>query len=238
MHAEIPFTPKAFVKATSSKQITVLLAEDHSVVQQSRCALLNMDGDFLVAGEARTGQEAVEMAMAFRPDVILMDIAMPGLNGLEAAREILAANPGIRVVIRSAHSDDGYLKRMKAAGVAGVLEKQAPAAIVVKAIHAVAEGQTFFRPSIIKYRRHDPSQWRDRNGSPEEPLNRLTPREFLVLRLVAEGSTNRKVAAELGISIKTVEKHRQHLMSKLNIRGTAGLTRYWITSVLSKGASI
>lgn len=119
---------------TSSKQITVLLAEDHAVVRQGLCSLLNADGQFLVLGEARTGREAVEMAQALRPDVILMDIAMPVLNGLEATRQILTADPKARIVVLSAHSDDVYVERMNEAGAAGFLEKQTSAEILTKAI--------------------------------------------------------------------------------------------------------
>jgi DNA-binding NarL/FixJ family response regulator len=213
---------------TSAKQITVLLAEDHAIVRQGLCSLLRADGHFLVAGEARTGREAVELAQTLRPDVILMDIAMPVLNGLEATRQILAANPAAKVVVLSAHSDDVYVERMNAAGVAGFLEKQTSAEILTKAIHEVVAGRTFFSPSIAKRLRDDQSKPRDRDGLLKAHGARLTSRESEVLQLVAEGSANKQVAAELGISIKTVEKHRQHLMDKLKIHDTAGLTRYAI----------
>jgi DNA-binding NarL/FixJ family response regulator len=130
------------------RQITVLLADDHSIVRQGLCALLVADGGFKMAGEARNGREAVEMAKALRPDVILMDIAMPMLNGLEATRQILAANPAAKVVILSAHSDDAYIESMNEVGVAGFLEKQTSAEILTKAIREVAKGNTFFSPSI------------------------------------------------------------------------------------------
>jgi len=213
---------------TAAKQITVLLAEDHAIVRQGLCSLLRADGHFLVAGEARTGREAVEMAQTLRPDVILMDIAMPVLNGLEATRQILAANPAAKVVVLSAHSDDVYVERMNEAGVVGFLEKQTSAEILTKAIHEVVAGRTFFSPSIAKRLRDDQSKPRDRDGLLKAHGARLTSRESEVLQLVAEGSANKQVAAELGISIKTVEKHRQHLMDKLKIHDTAGLTRYAI----------
>jgi len=212
------------------KQITVMLAEDHAIVRQGLCALLNADGHFKMAGEARTGREAVEMAHKLRPDVILMDIAMPVLNGLEATRQILAANPAARIIILSAHSDDEYIERTTAAGVAGFLEKQTSAEILTKAIREVAKGGTYFSPAIAKRLPHDKSKPRGRDGLPMAHGARLTSRESEVLQLVAEGSANKQVAAELGISIKTVEKHRQHLMDKLNIHETAGLTRYAISA--------
>ena len=213
---------------TAAKQITVLLAEDHAIVRQGLCSLLHADGHFLVVGEARTGREAVEMARTLRPDVILMDIAMPVLNGLEATRQILVANPAAKVVVLSAHSDDVYVERMNEAGVVGFLEKQTSAEILTKAIHEVVAGRTFFSPSIAKRLRDDQSKPRDRDGLLKAHGARLTSRESEVLQLVAEGSANKQVAAELGISIKTVEKHRQHLMDKLKIHDTAGLTRYAI----------
>src|ERR1044071_6934189 len=125
---------------TPAKQITVLLAEDHAIVRQGVCALLKMDGHFLIVGEARTGREAVDLALVLRPDVILMDIAMPVLNGLEATRQILAANSAARILILSAHSDDAYIERMTAAGVAGFLEKQTSAEILTEAIREVVKG--------------------------------------------------------------------------------------------------
>jgi DNA-binding NarL/FixJ family response regulator len=213
---------------TASKQISVLLAEDHAVVRQGLCSLLNADGHFSVIGEARTGREAVAMALGLRPDVILMDVAMPTLNGLDATRQILAANPGAKIVVLSAHSDDVYVERMNAAGVVGFLEKQTSAEVLTKAIREVAEGRKYFSPSIAKRMQSEGNKVLDRNGLPKAGAVRLTAREAEVLQLVAEGSANKQVAAELGISIKTVEKHRQHVMQKLNIHETAGLTRYAI----------
>ncbi len=212
------------------KAITVLLAEDHAVVRQGLSALLNADGHFRMVGEARNGREAVDLARTLQPDVILMDIAMPILNGLEATRQILAANPAAKVVILSAHSDDAYIERMQAAGVAGFLEKQTSAELLTKAIREVAQGKSYFSPSITKRLARDPSRPRDRTGLVKVNGLRLTSRESEVLQLVAEGSANKQIAAALGISIKTVEKHRQHLMDKLNIHDTAGLTRYAIAS--------
>lgn len=202
-----------------AKPISVLLAEDHIVVRQGLCALLKGEGQFVVVGEARTGREAVEQARTLRPDVILMDIAMPVLNGLEATRQILAANPAARVIILSAHTDDVYVEHISRTGVAGFLEKQTSAEILTKALCAVARGQTFFSPSIAQRLRPEPPRGKE---------TQLTSRETEVLQLVAEGGANKQIAAELGISIKTVEKHRQHLMDKLGIHDTAGLTRYAI----------
>jgi DNA-binding NarL/FixJ family response regulator len=212
------------------KKITVLLAEDHAIVRQGLCSLLKTDGQFTILGEAQTGRVAVELAQTLKPDVILMDIAMPGLNGLEASRQILTTNPAARIIILSAHSDDEYIKLASAAGVAGFLEKQTSADILTKAIREVAQGNKFYSPAITKRLASIKSHSLARDGLPKASSARLTSRETEVLQLVAEGSANKQVAAALGISIKTVEKHRQHLMDKLDIHDTAGLTRHAITA--------
>jgi DNA-binding NarL/FixJ family response regulator len=210
------------------KKITVLIADDHAIVRQGFCALLETDDDFAVVGEARTGQEAVAMAGRLQPDVVLMDIGMPVLNGLEATRQILAAGSQARVLVLSAHSEDEYVERAVAAGVIGFLEKQTSAEILTQAIHAAAKGQAFFSPAIAKRLAESRSRSTNRDGLAQTHGSRLTAREAEVLQLVAEGQANKQVASSLRISIKTVEKHRQHVMDKLNIHETAGLTRYAI----------
>ncbi|MBL9186203.1 MAG: response regulator transcription factor [Opitutaceae bacterium] len=213
---------------TSAKPITVLLAEDHAIVRQGLRTLLETEGRFAVIGQAQTGREAVDLAAALRPDVILMDIAMPVLNGLEATRQILAAWPAARIIILSAHSDDEYVERTVATGVAGFLEKQTSAEILAQAIHEVAAGKSFFSPAIARRMASIKGRSLGRDGLGKADGARLTTRESEVLQLVAEGYANKQVAAELGISIKTVEKHRQNLMDKLNLHEIAGLTRYAI----------
>lgn len=215
---------------TTTKPITILLAEDHAIVRQGLGALLKADGQFRLVGETRTGREAVALARSLRPDVILMDIAMPVLNGLEATRQILAANPSARVLILSAHSDDAYVERALAVGAAGFLEKQSSAEILTTAIREVAGGHRFLSPSIRKLQQTGPNRPRDRDGFLKANSKLLTAREAEVLQMVTEGSANKQIALDLGISIKTVEKHRQHLMDKLNIHDTAGLTRYAIAA--------
>ncbi len=215
---------------TKFTPITTLLAEDHAIVRQGLCALLRISGHFVIVGEARTGREAVELARTLRPDVILMDIAMPELNGLEATRRILAENPHARIVILSAHSDDEYIVRMTQAGAVGFLEKQTSAEILAKALFEIAKGNAFFSPAIARRLNTAAPMPRDRDGLLQTAAARLTSRECEVLQLVAEGAANKQVAAHLGISIKTVEKHRQHLMDKLNIHDTASLTRFAIST--------
>ncbi len=219
--------------------ITILVAEDHAVVRQGLCCLLANSGGFSIVGEARTGREAVDLAAALKPDVILMDIAMPMLNGFEATRQILTAKPDSRVIMLSAHSDDEYVDRMSVVGASGFLEKQTSGDILVAAIHAVFEGRTFVSPSIAKRRAQRQAGQRGRDGRPVVNAERLTAREAEVLQLVAEGSANKQVAATLGISIKTVEKHRQHLMDKLGIHDTAGLTRFAIAhGIIESGVRV
>lgn len=217
-----------------AKKITVLLAEDHAVVRQGLRALLEADGRFLVIGEAQNGREAVQFAATRRPDVILMDIAMPVLNGLEATRQIIAANPAARVAVLSAHSDEIYVERANAAGVAGFLEKRMSAEHLTKAIREIAAGRTFYSAALVRRR---PVEQNKPRPSPGYTAIRLTSRESEVLQLVAEGKGNRQVAANLSISVKTVEKHRQHLMDKLNIHETAGLTRYAIAAGIIESSS-
>ncbi|HUG13306.1 MAG TPA: response regulator transcription factor [Opitutaceae bacterium] len=221
---------------TLPSQITVLVADDHAIVRQGLCALLKTDGQFVCVGQARTGREAVQKAAELKPDVILMDIAMPTLNGIEATRQILAANPAARVIVLSAHSDFPYVERMCEAGVAGFVEKQTSVEILSTAIREACRGNKYFSPTITKLIRDNPGKLRDRDGTPKPGANLLTAREAEVLQQVAEGAANKQIAAELGISIKTVEKHRQHLMDKLNIHDTAGLTRYAIKTGVIEGS--
>lgn len=219
-----------------SDKITVLLADDHAVVRQGLHRLLETEGRIDVLGQAQTGREAVELAATLRPDVIVMDIAMPVLNGLEATRQILAANPAARVLILSAHSDDAYIERLTAAGAVGFLEKQTSAEILTKAVHEVAAGRPFFSPAITRRMVAARARSLDRTGQPKAGGVRLTSRETEVLQLVAEGQANKQIAACLGISIKTVEKHRQHVMDKLHLHETASLTRYAIAHGIIEGS--
>ncbi len=212
------------------KKISILLSEDHAIVRQGLCKLLETAGNFAVVGQAQTGREAIQLAAELRPDVILMDIAMPELNGLEAARQILNVNSAAKIIMLSAHSDDGYVERARAVGAVGFLEKQTSAEILTQAIDEVARGKTFYSPIIAKRLADGKRRAVDRDGQVKANATRLTSRETEVLQLVAEGQANKQVAGTLGISIKTVEKHRQHLMDKLNIHDTAGLTRHAIAT--------
>jgi DNA-binding NarL/FixJ family response regulator len=200
------------------------------VVREGLRKLLEAEKDLEVVGEAQTGRQAVELAKKLRPAVVVMDIAMPVLNGLEATRQILKAVSGTKVVILSAHSDDAYVEHATELGAAGFLLKQTSSHDLSKAIREVQKGNTFFSPSIDKRFHKRDSKSPNGKGPLKRNAVRLSSREMEVIQLIAEGQPNKQIASELGISIKTVEKHRDHLMKKLNIHDTAGLTRYAIAN--------
>ena len=212
------------------KRITVLLAEDHTIVREGFRKMLELENDFEVVGEAQEGRQAVALTIKLRPAVVLMDIAMPRLNGLEATRQVLKAVPDTKVLILSAHSDDAYVKNASESGAAGFLLKQTSSHVVCEAIREVQKGNKYFSSSVAKRR--------DRLNPPapggtrvlNKKVVKLTSREMEVLQLIAEGKANKETASELGIGIKTVEKHREHLMEKIDIHDTAGLTRYAISA--------
>ena len=212
------------------KQISVLLADDHTIVREGLRKLLEAESDIEVVGEATTGRQAVEMTRKLQPAVIVMDIAMPLLNGLEATCQIRQLVPDAKVIILSAHSDDAYVDRMMALGVSGYLIKQTSAHVLSEAIREVQKGNPFFTPSISKRLRQRSQKPLDRKGMAKTRAANLSSREAEVLQLIAEGEANKQIASELAISIKTVEKHRDHLMRKLDIHDTAGLTRYAISA--------
>ncbi len=212
------------------KRITALLAEDHMIVREGFRKMLELEDDIQVVGEAPDGRQAVALAKKLRPEVILMDIAMPLLNGLEATRQILKALPATKVVILSAHGDDAYVQSAIESGAVGFLLKQTSAHDVCRAIREVQKGKTFFSPSITKRIDHLNPKSPDRAGAVSKRAAQLTSREMEVLQLIAEGKANKETASELGIGMKTVEKHREHLMQKLDIHDTAGLTRYAISA--------
>jgi len=214
----------------SMKPITILLAEDHALVREGLRLMLNLEEDMQVVAEAPDGRQVVPLALEHHPEVVLMDIAMPGLNGLEATRQLLKELPGTKVIILSAHGDDAYVKNAAEAGVAGFVIKQDSARNVCRAIRLVHEGRAYFSASIASRFIRLHRQPAERMGKRLEDPSLLTSRETEVLQLIAEGKANKETAAELGISIKTVEKHRGHLMAKLDIHDTAGLTRHAISS--------
>ncbi len=210
--------------------ITVLLAEDHTIVREGFRRILDLEKGIQVVGEAQDGRQAVAMIRSLRPEVVLMDIAMPLLNGLEATRQALKAFPGTRILMLSAHSDDAYVTSAMEAGAAGFLLKQTSAQDVCRAIQAAHAGKTFFSPSISRRLDRLGGENQGKTSRTKKSSVHLTSREVEVLQLIAEGKANKETAAVLGIGMKTVEKHREHLMQKLDIHDTAGLTRYAIAT--------
>jgi DNA-binding NarL/FixJ family response regulator len=209
------------------KKIAVLLVDDHAVVRQGLRALIGAEGDMVVVGEAENGRQAVAQTKKVLPDVVVMDVAMPGMNGLEATRQIVRNVPSAKVLVLTSYGDDDYVAQLLETGAVGYLVKQTAAADLLRAIREVDEGNKFFSPAIAKRLRQQDREAFLRRQSVSR-ISRLTSREAEVLQLVAEGLANKQIAAELSISIKTVEKHRQQAMNKLNIHDVAGLTRYAI----------
>ncbi len=208
--------------------ITVVLADDHTIVREGMRALLENESGIQIVAEAENGHEAVRLALDLKPDVVVMDIAMPLLNGMEATRKILAGTTGTRVLILSAHSDDAYVEHVMSMGASGYVLKQSSSGMLAEAIRQVHQGQHYFTPAITRHlrRRRNPlsASAKKKPGELE-----LTTREREVLQLIAEGKTNKETGGLLHISIKTVEKHRHRLMRKLDLSNTASLTRYAIT---------
>jgi DNA-binding NarL/FixJ family response regulator len=213
------------------RKINVLLVDDHTVVRQGLRALLAAEEDMEVIGEAENGRQAVGLAKKSPPDVVVMDVAMPLLNGLEATRQILKAVPTAKVLVLTSYGDDECVQQLMQAGACGYLIKQTAANDLLRAIREVRRGNAFFSPAIARRLR---DQCRDvfSTGPKARKSSELTSREAEVLQLIAEGFSNKQIASELTISIKTVEKHRQQVMNKLNIHDVAGLTRYAISKGL------
>jgi len=190
--------------------------------------MLEAEGDIKVVGEAETGRQAVCLVQQLRPAVVVMDIAMPRLNGLEATRQILKLVPDTKVLILSAH--DGYVEEVMALGAVGYLVKECSGRVLARALREAQAGHTFFSPSIAKRLRLVDGGYSRRANLFKRQQAGLSSRERQVLQLIAEGMSNKEAAAELGIGLKTVEKHREHLIVKLDIHDTASLTRYAISA--------
>jgi DNA-binding NarL/FixJ family response regulator len=206
------------------RPIRILIVEDHNVVREGLKILINSDPGFTVAGEAENGRDAVQIISELRPDVVLMDLAMPNGGGLEATRQICAMAQAPKVLVLSAYQEENLVLGAMEAGAAGFITKHSAAVELLVAIREVFSDRQYCSPHLVR-RMQKRVQSRFVNGTGAE-APRLTPREQEVLVLVSSGFSNKQVAAQLGVSIKTIEKHRQHLMDKLNIHEVASLTRY------------
>ncbi len=206
--------------------IRILIADDHAILRAGIRALLQLHPDFEVVGEAANGQEALAQTQKLTPDVVLMDIGMPGMDGLAATRAIIAAHPHIRVLILTQHENREYVLPALKAGAAGYVLKRAPDDSLIQAIRAVYTGQTYTDPRISDVLVDDVR--RRAEGAPPDPFDTLTGREREVLTLLAQGKTYKQVAETLFISVKTVDFHRTNLMRKLNLSNRSELTRFAI----------
>jgi DNA-binding NarL/FixJ family response regulator len=207
-------------------KIRVLLAEDHTIVRKGLLALLQGQSGIEVVAEAEEGRQAVRLTEQFRPDVVLMDLSMPGLNGLEATRQIVERIPGTKVLVLTRHMNQEYVDRILEAGALGYLVKKSAPEELVIAIQAVQRGDYYLDPAIASTIIRGYLGKAKMEG--EDRYHRLTPRQREVLQLIAEGHANREIAAILHISVKTVENHRTSLMEALDLHGTAELTQYAI----------
>lgn len=206
-------------------RIRVLLTEDHWLVRASLKSLLSDFADIDVVAEASNGREALDIIAQHRPDIVLMDISMPGLNGLEATRRVVKEHPEVRVVVLSMHTGEDYVLQALRAGAAGYVLKGSPPHELELAIQSVARGEIFLSPAISK---HVIDAYLTRTADKTSPLENLTPRQREILQLIAEGKSSKEIARLLDTSVKTIESHRASLMERLDIHDLAGLVRYAI----------
>ncbi len=208
-----------------SETIRLLLADDHAVVRSGLRLLLEAQPDLAIIGEAENGEEAIRRTAELRPDVVLMDIEMPGMNGIEAARRIKVQSPGTSVLALTMYEDDQYFFEMLRAGASGYVPKRAAPDELASAIRAVSRGEVFIHPSLAGRLVQDYLQRRDVDV--QEPVaGDLTPREQEVLTLIAQGLSNNEIADQLVISAKTVDRHRENIMRKLNLHNRVDLVKY------------
>jgi two-component system, NarL family, response regulator NreC len=207
------------------KQIRILLADDHTVMRRGLRLLLESQPGFSITDEAADGRQAVDKAVATKPDVVVMDIAMPQLSGTDAAQKIKESLPGTAVVILSMHSDEGYVLRALKAGAKGYILKDSAEGDLIQAIKAVAEGKAFFSPEISRMLVEDYVR-EIRNRGLEDSYELLTVREREILHMLAEGKSNKDIATLLNLSLFTVETHRRNLQEKLNLHSVAELILY------------
>jgi len=209
--------------------VRVILAEDHTLVRAGLCALVRGLEGVEVVAEAGDGHQALEMVGSHWPDLVLMDVAMPGLNGLEATVRIAKEYPHVKVIILSMHANEEYVLQSLRAGAVGYLLKDSGTAELELAIRAVLRGETFLSPAVSK---HVIEQYVQRQEDPQSPFQILTPRQREILQLIAEGLSTKDIARKLDLSIKTIDTHRTQLMDRLDIHEVAGLVRYAVRTGL------
>jgi DNA-binding NarL/FixJ family response regulator len=217
--------PRRSAVPAAGGKIRVLLADDHMIVREGIKMLLAAESDLEVVGEAENGVEAIEMAARLRPDVAVVDISMPELNGIEAIRRMKQALPQVHALALTMHADDAYVFQVLKAGGSGYVLKRSAANDLVEAIRAARRGRPFLYPSVAKAVAADYLKRLDTNEG-RESYDGLSAREREILKLVAEGATNQAIAEQLSISIKTVQTHRTHIMEKLNLHDRTMLVRY------------
>ncbi len=208
-----------------SASIRILIADDHGIVRQGLRSVLSRDPYFEIVGEAASGAETLALAASLTPDVLILDICMPELNGIDAAAQIHKKNPEIRIIVLSMHSDETYVLRALNAGVKGYLLKDSAEVDLVRAVHAVYRGNPYFSPEISEVMLEDYMRTLQQKNL-QDSYELLTDREREVLRLLAHGKSNKETAASLDVSVNTVETHRNSLMKKLNLHNTAEIVLY------------
>jgi two-component system response regulator NreC len=209
------------------EKIRVFLVDDHTVVRQGLRRILESDDEIEIVGEAGDGRTAIDLVQKLRPHVVVMDVAMPELNGIEATRQILKRVEGAKILVLSMHGDDVYVRQALKAGARGYLLKDSEDLDLIKAVKAIRAGGSFFSPPVSKVVLS--GYLGDKaDGGEEDGVARLTDREREVLQLIAEGKTNKEVAHALSVSVNTVETHRKHIMEKLDLHNTAELVRFAI----------
>jgi DNA-binding NarL/FixJ family response regulator len=202
----------------------ILLVDDHEIMREGMCALLKRLPDIEIVGQASDGRSGINMAKDLSPDIVIMDIGMPNLNGIEATRQLLADNPRVKVMALSTHSDGAIVAKMLKAGASGYMLKESAFSELMEGIAAMMEGKTYLCSKIAKVVFSD---YVTMLSSPQWPGgDSLTSRENEVLQLVAEGKTSKEISQALNVSVKTVDSHREHIMEKLSIHNVAGLTKY------------
>lgn len=207
--------------------IRLLLVDDHEIVRAGLRMLFQAEAGMEIVGEASSGDEALQLVESLRPDVVIMDVAMPGMNGIEATRRIRAKSPESGVLALTMHEDEQYFFAMLGAGASGYIPKRAAPDDLVSAVHAVSQGNVFLYTSLARFLMRDVLE---KQQAPAEPdaVNSLTARELEVLTLIAEGLTNRQIGEALVISPKTVDRHRENIMTKLNLHSRVELVKYAI----------